>query len=943
MAVNSKEQGNKEYIIGQYKLNKESMKYVLDNVIGEAGLRNILKSNGGMVGNGFRVEKAPLAQLRKAVLGELGGGKYEKYSRDISDKLESVVKELADKLVNENGAKNRADVICASSFGADAELLFDLLDMRASFEENKLISDEERSEIAALAVDKIKQEKLLAENKHNNVGKDSSANLRLSSEESGMTIVKGKHVSEAVAELKMANEKLVSEKKALDRSNRKLSKDKELAESKLSKKEKEYSLLLDEIQRLKIENGELKVKSEQKVDDVEALEGQDHLEVGDAVRYPWQELCVCRLVEQEGRFTIKRLGRFDQDRVLMKEDMPEEIECPLPKCRTGLIGIWRWIDENPVESEYYKGEELVQVVLVHDRNIRDWKKLRAYLEKKKLILVEQQVVCQSFLLVFKSENTLSGILLSWDDVASQDGHELLLDLKRWEYRKCEITKDKLTELEDEGKKYYVLLKDEIRNSKAEYFNKIKNKAIKEAVKGAVAERHEYSLAELDKFYMWLDELNLREAAEKFAVQTKCDVTEAERLLAEFIAVKNKQLLSICEKTNARVKANKELLSGKDRLINERENIIEEKDRILKEKEKALLEIKNSIEAENKEYVQRVEELKAKYAALEEELKEKLNAFVNRAETDMAEVIFGQIQTRVTAVGILNAADQSGLRGEKQTAQYTHGRQPFSYKVSDVTGDEWTVFISCLANNLKTVGVEESFSTGLAAYLYYAYLVKLPIVLAGPGGKLIADALSVALSGKICGVLECDGNYSPSVVGEYLDSEDAVILVKNYFQGGWSERLYDKLSEGDKLLLLTVPYIEELKIEPESLLNYALPVLTDGFMRGARHGDFEHFCPSGDYKDYIPNEEFSLKNAINRKAMKAMGWRMMVYEKVGMVLEELDYIMDEMKEDDEDSALCKNYLVLLSCAYASDRMERLESFLKQSKQEEFCKEYIEAFK
>ena len=65
-------------------------------------------------------------------------------------------------------------------------------------------------------------------------------------------------------------------------------------------------------------------------------------------------------------------------------------------------------------------------------------------------------------------------------------------------------------------------------------------------------------------------------------------------------------------------------------------------------------------------------------------------------------------------------------------------------------------ISTIQEGLEDAGVVEQYSLEFAAYLHAAYTAHIPLLLAGPNGRDIADALSAALCGRTASILCCEG-------------------------------------------------------------------------------------------------------------------------------------------------------------------------------------------
>ena len=88
------------------------------------------------------------------------------------------------------------------------------------------------------------------------------------------------------------------------------------------------------------------------------------------------------------------------------------------------------------------------------------------------------------------------------------------------------------------------------------------------------------------------------------------------------------------------------------------------------------------------------------------------------------------------------------------------------------------FISTLRYELVDEGVAEKYATLLGVYLYSLYVNKMPIILAGPCAKEIANAFSASVCGRTTGTLLLQGDYSDEEFKQALSSEDRIVTINN---------------------------------------------------------------------------------------------------------------------------------------------------------------------
>ena len=139
---------------------------------------------------------------------------------------------------------------------------------------------------------------------------------------------------------------------------------------------------------------------------------------------------------------------------------------------------------------------------------------------------------------------------------------------------------------------------------------------------------------------------------------------------------------------------------------------------------------------------------------------------------------------------------------------------------------WDNSIETLLNELGEAGVSREHTQKLACFLYAAHRYHQSLLLAGPHGAFIADALSVSLFGKTAGVLNCSEPFSNDVIKETEESEDQVIVIKNAFRDPWLTSIADMLQNTKKQYFIVHPFVEDLVIEPRSLYSYVFPVITE---------------------------------------------------------------------------------------------------------------------
>lgn len=165
-------------------------------------------------------------------------------------------------------------------------------------------------------------------------------------------------------------------------------------------------------------------------------------------------------------------------------------------------------------------------------------------------------------------------------------------------------------------------------------------------------------------------------------------------------------------------------------------------------------------------------------------------------------------------------------------------------------DNCEQMIDTIVIELLEAGVDDKYTNSLAALLYGAYVRRVPVLLAGPNGREIADAFAIGMDAKTAAVFTCTGNES-----RYLDqcesSDDDIIVIENPLQAHWENNVIRLISKRRKFYILTQAFADDLVVEPKGLFNYCLPVLTELFVSGFPEKNYEGGKLSASFKHYEP--------------------------------------------------------------------------------------------
>lgn len=207
--------------------------------------------------------------------------------------------------------------------------------------------------------------------------------------------------------------------------------------------------------------------------------------------------------------------------------------------------------------------------------------------------------------------------------------------------------------------------------------------------------------------------------------------------------------------------------------------------------------------------------------------------------------------------------------------------------------DWKDALDVLCYELIEAGVAQKYAQKFAAFLYSAYINRIPILMAGPNGEDIAEAFSVSLFGKTAGVADCSVSYFPGFEREITAGNDNVFIVKHVFRSEWITHIPDfqKLSG---YCFIVHPFAEDLIIEPKSLFTYALPVFTELIADSPSKGNYIGAKRSESYKEY----QHEKPGAIHDSLLRSFGFTVYTRYRVKAVLDDFHALSDSHDVDSD---------------------------------------------
>ena len=332
----------------------------------------------------------------------------------------------------------------------------------------------------------------------------------------------------------------------------------------------------------------------------------------------------------------------------------------------------------------------------------------------------------------------------------------------------------------------------------------------------------------------LENLRAEETAlqERFA-QMRDKLSSLEQELAECVEVSEEERRRLeREEALARQRydetldAQKALAQSVDDLSERKSRLEEERDALIKTNERLNQESAERVE-KNKSLRQECEDLEKRKQTLWEEI------IALEEENKEAQKIARELQDTSTAARLsqsdsenCNLSVNDDGKNVRKASLFTPGT---IFRPLETGKFDRFPTAKILEKNLKRRVVSDC-NEELAAFVLAAFERGKALILAGPCGERIVDALAAACcEGRRPGTLRCDGDWNENAVAEAEGGDDEIILVKNALNSRWVDRWPDAVAESSKRWILTTPFEEDLTLLPKGFYNYFAPVLTEMFV------------------------------------------------------------------------------------------------------------------
>lgn len=610
----------------------------------------------------------------------------------------------------------------------------------------------------------------------------------------------------------------------------------------------------------------------------------------------------------------------------------------------GFVGVWHWTAVPNVSgtgSDYITTEYISNVIPIEIIELSGIGSTAEIISELKNGIEEKVLPIRFFVCTLVPGKGYSGVLCKKQDFEIKNGKYVLKStvatLGEYEFPTSSIYRFG-------DKKLYKDMR--VGNPIGIIFAKNPNEIIKDIIlkraSWSTMKARGMSRAHWNEFKSFVSDIGNSSLFEEIENKFGCTQDEAEKYLDSFIKSAEAASLEddIDEKALEAIVLNSEALMKKCNHFAE-ENWKTKNAEKIAEAETEFQEILNAIEEEKKNLQTAKEEFAEVYDSIIQ-AKEELNIIQKNIEKQ--EQIGVQVSTKVQekiAAAKENVVDFIAeilfIQGKEETVNHPENdvvnssefmekkewvRSGISLNQGTPDINElWSDTVSTISSELYEAGVESNYCHKVAAFLYAAYTNHFPLLLAGPCGEAIANALSAAIDGKTATVLDCTGEFSGDAVHQLLQLNEEVIVIKNPLQRNWIESLCEILAERSKFYVITHPYAEDLLIEPQGIFNYMQPVLTELFVDKVPSGKYVGGVRAEEYVNYLPIDNPKKKHAATMQKLKM---RKIVASKVTQLLADYHEIL---KCDDING----DYMfALMPYAYCTGNSEVIAEILKEEK-------------
>lgn len=217
-----------------------------------------------------------------------------------------------------------------------------------------------------------------------------------------------------------------------------------------------------------------------------------------------------------------------------------------------------------------------------------------------------------------------------------------------------------------------------------------------------------------------------------------------------------------------------------------------------------------------------------------------------------------------------------------------------YRADDIDlAESWRDEFDAVHQNLShALSIDYDFCTMLTAFLYSAHINNVPILIVGPGGHDIAEALSVSIYTNGAGQLTLGNEYNFDITDELKGYDEQIVSIQNMFGKGWGDALPQAFTKLKKQVIWTHPYVEDMIIEPKGLYNYMLPILSECFVGALPALEMWPAKRAAKFQPYVSKK----KQPLRISAFKRLGLSKLLLNQLTLILSDAKGILENPTKD-----------------------------------------------
>lgn len=188
------------------------------------------------------------------------------------------------------------------------------------------------------------------------------------------------------------------------------------------------------------------------------------------------------------------------------------------------------------------------------------------------------------------------------------------------------------------------------------------------------------------------------------------------------------------------------------------------------------------------------------------------------------------------------------------------------------------FHNFLKDNLEEIGINKTHSSVLSLYLTGLICNLSPLLLAGPGSRLIADALSTALESRTADIVDLSSCDYQEALTSIKSCQGRVVLLENALMKPYLWTLLQAIRGEDLCMIVSTPFADELGLLPQGTFNYVTPLCTELLFEDGSHENDKLFGAELGKDLSFDLDKKRTKKVENLSALHLSGWALSLIDK-----------------------------------------------------------------